>query len=270
MKTSWECLTTSSKAEPSLTAFDPAVSPAAIGAHRGATAAAAENSLAAFEAAIHLGAEFIEFDVRRTGDRTLIVLHDATIGGEPVAALTREAIFQKSGARPPLLAEVLELAAGRIGLDVELKEDGYVAEVVDELRCGSEPERVVYTSFLDAVIEQVRSHEPAAKTGLILGRSSPTTLLKTRLSEIFPVQRLRRCGATFAVLHFQLAKLGALRRTHAAGIPTLVWTVNGSSRLRRFLSNPLVYGVITDQPEQALAIRGGLRQSAAPANTPER
>lgn len=243
---------------------------AVIGAHRGATAAAAENSLAAFQAAIQLGAEFIEFDVRRTGDQTLIVLHDATIGGEPVAALTHEAIYRKSGLRPPLLTEVLELAGGRVGLDVELKEDGYVAEVVDEVRRGSEPERVVYTSFLDAVIRQVRSHEPAAQTGLILGRSSPTPYLRTRLSEIFPVERLRRCGATFAVLHFQLAKLGALRRTYAAGIPTLVWTVNGSSRLHRFLSNPLVYGVITDQPEQALAIRDGLRPSAAPGTPADR
>jgi glycerophosphoryl diester phosphodiesterase len=264
-------LTTSSKAEPSLTAFDPAaLSMAVIGAHRGATATAAENSLAAFEAAIQLGAEFIEFDVRRTGDQSLIVLHDATIGGEPVAALTRAAIYQKSGIRPPLLAEVLELTAGRIGLDVELKEDGYVAELVDEVRCGAEPERVVYTSFLDRVVRQVRSHQPAAKTGLILGRSSPAPYLRTRRSEIYPVPRLRRCGATFAVLHFRLGKLGAIRRTHAAGIPTLVWTVNGSSRLRHFLSNPLVYGVITDQPGQALAIRDGLRQSAAPVTVSKR
>ncbi|MFZ0168096.1 MAG: glycerophosphodiester phosphodiesterase [Candidatus Dormiibacterota bacterium] len=243
---------------------------AVIGAHRGATTTAAENSLAAFEAAIQVGVEFIEFDVRRASDQTLIVLHDATIGGEPVAALTREAIYQKSGVRPPRLAEVLELAGGRIGLDVELKEDGYVAEVVEQVRRGSEPERVVYTSFLDTVIRQVGSHDPTAKTGLILGRSSPAPYLRTRLSEIFPVQRLRRCEATFAVLHYQLAKLGALRRTHAAGIPTLVWTVNGSRPLRRFLSNPLVYGVITDQPEQALTIRDGLRQSAAPGATPPR
>jgi len=243
---------------------------AAIGAHRGATATAAENSLAAFEAAIRLGVEFIEFDVRRTSDQTLIVLHDATIGGEPVAALTSEAIFQKSGVRPPRLAEVLELAGGRIGLDVELKEGGYVAEVVDAVRRGSEPERIVYTSFLDTVIRQVGSHEPAAKTGLILGRSSPAPYLRTRLSEIFPAQRLRRCGATFAVLHYQLAKLGALRRAHAAGVPTLVWTVNGASPLRRFLSNPLVYGVITDQPQQALVIRDSLGQSAVPATLPER
>lgn len=232
-----------------------------MGAHRGATVTAVENSLPAFEAAIKLGAEFIEFDVRRTSDRTLIVLHDATIGGAPVASLTRDAIYQRSGARPPLLFEVLELAAGRIGLDVELKEAGYVAEVLAEVGRRSEPERVVYTSFLDDVVQQVRRREPAAKTGLILGRSSPLLHLGTRLSELFPVPRLRLCGATFAIVHFRLAQLGAMRRARGAGIPSLVWAVNGASHLHHFLSDPLVYGLITDQPEQALAIRDALRKS---------
>ncbi|MFZ0995767.1 MAG: glycerophosphodiester phosphodiesterase [Candidatus Dormiibacterota bacterium] len=233
-----------------------------MGAHRGATASAAENSLPAFEAAIELGADFIEFDVRRTSDRALIVLHDATVGGAPVASLSRNAIYQKTGEKPPLLVEVLELAAGRIGLDVELKEDGYVAEVLAELGLRSEPERVVYTSFLDATVEQVRRLEPAAKTGLILGLSSPLPYLKTRLSELFPVPRLRHCGATFAVVHFRLAQLGVLRRAHAAGLPSLVWTVNGAAHLRHFLSDPLVYGVITDQPEPALAMREALHAAA--------
>lgn len=231
-----------------------------MGAHRGATSSAAENSLPAFEAAIELGAEFIEFDVRRTSDHILIVLHDASIGGAPVASLTRDTIYRKSGEKPPLLAEVLELAAGRIGLDVELKEDGYVADVLAEVGLRSEPERVVYTSFLDAVVEQIRRREPASKTGLILGQSSPLPYLRTRLTELFPVPRLRRCGATFAVVHFRLAQLGGLRRTHAAGFPSLVWTVNGATHLRRFLSDPLVYGVITDQPGRALAMRDALQR----------
>jgi glycerophosphoryl diester phosphodiesterase len=214
--------------------------------------------LPAFEAAIELGAEFIEFDVRRTSDRSLIVLHDATIGGASVASLTRDAIHQKSGQKPPLLVEVLELTAGRIGLDVELKEDGYVAEVLAEVGPRSEPERLVYTSFLDAVVEQIRRRERSTKTGLILGQSSPLPYLRTRLSELFPVPRLRQCGATFAVVHVRLAQLGALRRAHAAGFASLVWTVNGAAHLRHFLSDPRVSGVITDQPEQALAMRGGL------------
>lgn len=259
--TPWVPLTTSPQAEGAQNAHDAAVaSSPLIGAHRGATGGAIDNSLSAFEAAIGLGAEFIEFDVRRTSERTLIVLHDASIGGTPVASLTRDAIYQKSGLKPPLLVEVLELAAGRIGLDVELKEDGYVAEVLAEVGPRSEQERLVYTSFLDGVVEQIRRREPAAQTGLILGQSSPSPYLHTRLSELFPVARLRHCGATFAVVHFRLAQLGALRRARAAGFPSLVWTVNGAAHLRRFLSDPLVYGVITDEPERALAMRSALRR----------
>ena len=50
-----------------------------IGAHRGAMAYAPENTLAAFEAAIAQGAYRIEFDIRRTRDGELVVIHDATV-----------------------------------------------------------------------------------------------------------------------------------------------------------------------------------------------
>src|SRR4029077_18019646 len=67
--------------------------PPSVIAHRGAWGAdVPENSLAAFEQAIDLGADMIEFDVRRTRDRELIVFHDAEVAGAPVASLTRPEI----------------------------------------------------------------------------------------------------------------------------------------------------------------------------------
>ena len=86
-----------------------------------------ENTIAAFTNAIDVGADMIEFDVRRTRDGELIAFHDAVVGGgAPVSGLTRDEIEAAAGVRPPLLAEVLRACAGRIRLDVELKEDGYV------------------------------------------------------------------------------------------------------------------------------------------------
>src|SRR5437763_14930434 len=88
-------------------------------AHRGVWGAGVpENALAAFEQAIDLGADGIEFDVRRTRDRELIIFHDAEIAGTPVANLTRAEIESLGGMLPPLLEEALELARGRIALDV--------------------------------------------------------------------------------------------------------------------------------------------------------
>ena len=91
-----------------------------VAAHRGVAAGAAQNTIAAFTNAIEVGADMIEFDVRRTRDGELIAFHDAVAGGVPVSGLTRDEIEAAAGVRPPLLAEVLRVCAGRIRLDVEL------------------------------------------------------------------------------------------------------------------------------------------------------
>src|SRR6266568_827837 len=103
---------------------------AMVAAHRGVASGAAENTIEAFTNAIDVGADMIEFDVRRTRDGELIAFHDAFVGGTPVNGLTRDDIEVAAGVRPPLLAEVLRVCAGRIRLDVELKEDGYVRDVM--------------------------------------------------------------------------------------------------------------------------------------------
>ena len=131
--------------------------PPSVIAHRGVWGAGVpENSLAAFEQAIDLGADMIEFDVRRTRDGELILFHDREIAGLAVASLSRSEITDRAGLLPPLLDEALELARGRIALDVELKEDGYVDEVAvrlsafaallcvrERVACGCEPCAIV-------------------------------------------------------------------------------------------------------------------------------
>ncbi|MGZ6693817.1 MAG: glycerophosphodiester phosphodiesterase family protein [Solirubrobacteraceae bacterium] len=87
-------------------------------AHRGAwgpaaPSAPAENTLEAFEAAIALGADMIELDVRRTRDGQLVVFHDARVKTVPTGLLRYEALRSKgTTSRPPRLAEVLALTKG--------------------------------------------------------------------------------------------------------------------------------------------------------------
>src|SRR5262245_39871472 len=109
-----------------------------VAAHRGVTTGAAENTIEAFTNAIGAGADMVEFDVRRTRDGALIAFHDADVNGAPVGTLTRDEIAAATGVRPPLLTEVLAACAGRIRLDVELKEDGYVPDVMAALRSGAD------------------------------------------------------------------------------------------------------------------------------------
>ena len=138
---------------------------AMVAAHRGVATGAAENTIEAFTNAIAVGADMIEFDVRMTRDGELIAFHDARVNGVGVRSLTRDEIESATGVRPPLLAEVLRACAGRIKLDVELKEDGYVPAVMAALKAALDPGEFVVTSFLPTAVDQAKRRFPRSKPG---------------------------------------------------------------------------------------------------------
>jgi glycerophosphoryl diester phosphodiesterase len=230
---------------------------AMVAAHRGVAAGAAENTIAAFTNAIEIGADMIEFDVRRTRDGELIAFHDAHVGGVPLASLTRDDIETAAGVRPPLLTEVLQVCAGRIRLDVELKEGGYVPRVMDLLRTGSDPEQLVVTSFLPAVVAQAKEAFPEVKTGLLIGEGGPLTDVAARFRELYPVSLARQVRADYLAPHYRLAALGVLRRAAAAGLPCLLWTVNSPALIAKYAADPRIAVIITDVAAEALAIVSG-------------
>ncbi len=232
-------------------------------AHRGASSEAIENSLEAFSRAIEIGADKIEFDVRRTRDDQLIAFHDPTLGGVQIGRMERAEIAGRAGHAPALLSEILELCEGRVGLDVELKEDGYVPRVIADVGRRFSRERVVITSFLDRVVAQVKELDPDLRAGLLIGLRNPVPRLRTRLSELLPASRARACGADVVAMHVRLAQFGALGRVAAAGLDAYVWTVNEPDALSRYLGDARVQAVITDDPALALELRDQLQPSRA-------
>jgi glycerophosphoryl diester phosphodiesterase len=225
-----------------------------VAAHRGVAAGAAENTIDAFTSAISAGADMVEFDVRRTRDGEIIAFHDVGVNGVPVGELTRDDIAAATGVRPPLLAEVLRACAGRIQLDVELKEDGYVPDVMAVLRTGADAAQMVVTSFLPAVIAQAKDAFPEVKTGLLVGTDAPPWRVRQHYRQLFPVGLARKVRANYLAPHFRLARFGVLRRAAAAGLPCLLWTVNEDADIRRFAADPRVAAIITDEAAKALAI----------------
>jgi glycerophosphoryl diester phosphodiesterase len=225
-------------------------------AHRGASHGEVDNSIEAFTKAIDVGADMIEFDVRRTRDDQLICFHDADIRGRAIATLTRDDIADTTGHVPPLLDDILDLANGHVGLDIELKEGGYVERVMTSVAQHFKTDRLIVTSFLDEVVLEVKHLRPDVRTGLLVGRDKPKPFLRTRLSEVFPVRRARACGADAVAMHFKLADLGALGRAHDAGLDVFVWTVNEDEQIRKYSRDERVAALITDVPERALDLRG--------------
>jgi glycerophosphoryl diester phosphodiesterase len=214
-------------------------------AHRGAWGVGVpENTLAAFERAIDLRADMIEFDVRRTRDREPIVFHDAELAGAPVASLTRSEIEELAGVMPPLLEEALELARGRIALDVELKEDGYVDELADLLSGFAESGGdLIVTSFVDRVLARLTELTPHLSRGLVLSRSSARAR-----------ERANACGATIVLPKMELVDEASLAEISDAGLTVIVWDFMAAEHAA-LLSDTRVSGVITDDVPGALAAR---------------
>jgi glycerophosphoryl diester phosphodiesterase len=226
-------------------------------AHRGAWGRAApnapaENTLEAFEAAIALGADMIELDVRRTRDGHLIVFHDARVKAGPIGSLHYEALTAKGAkSRPPLLQEVLALTKDRIALNLEIKEAGYIEETIALLRPFG-LDRCLVSSFLDDVVWEAKRLAPELRTGLLVGTGFRRAL----------AQRVGAAKADCLVLHRRLATLQGLAQAAAAGVPCVIWTVNGPRAMDRYLSHAAVEGLVTDRPGLALARRARLRSPA--------
>ncbi|MHA1566430.1 MAG: glycerophosphodiester phosphodiesterase family protein [Alphaproteobacteria bacterium] len=149
--------------------------PVAMVCHRGANRLAPENTLASARAAFDLGAAYVEIDVRQSSDGELVVFHDATVdrttdGRGPVVEKAMADIEKLdagswfdvafAGERVPKLAEVLDLAKGRGGLYIEIK-DADVADVVEMTQRYGMLAESFFWSGDSAVLEQLHGHGPA-------------------------------------------------------------------------------------------------------------
>ncbi|MGZ3539082.1 MAG: glycerophosphodiester phosphodiesterase [Thermodesulfobacteriota bacterium] len=230
-------------------------------AHRGAPGYAKENTIESFEKAVALGADMIEFDVRRTKDNVFIVYHDGLIQGKPVNDLVYEEINQMAknhGFDIPTVGEVLKWSRGRIKLDVELKEEGYEKEIVELLSGYFKKDQFVITSFNESSLKIIKDSYPGIQVGLLLGKSKAPPW--TRISEFFPMKRCKKAQADFLVVHFKLLRFGFLERTRRSGKPVFVWTVNDEEMIWKLLNNRSVYAIITDKPDLAVSLRKKLVQ----------
>jgi glycerophosphoryl diester phosphodiesterase len=225
-------------------------------AHKGVADHALENTLGSFSAAIDAGADMIEFDVRKIRTGEMIAFHDSHLNGVALSQLDRRQITDATGTEPALFADILQLCIGRIMLDIELKEDGYVGEVIAGIKAASAEDQVIVTSFLPGTIAQIKDFVPSIKTGLLVGGGSPETYLRGRMRDLYPVELAQSISADYIAPHYTLAKLGVLKRASAAGFPCLVWTVNTENEIRRLAADPRVAGIITDKTALARSIVG--------------
>ena len=239
-------------------------------AHRGASASAPENTLAAVRKAIGRGSDLVELDVQRTRDGALVLMHDTTLARTtdvrrlfPRRAPWRVRDFTYSeirrldagswwspeyaGEKVPTLEEAIELVQPtRAGLLLELKAPelypGITAEVAVALRAvpgylstATATRRLVVESFDVAAMHEHKVLEPSVPVG-VLGTPS-----RRRLPELAKWADQVNPRYTFADASY-------VATVHRHGMGCLVWTVNRASSMRMALGLG-VDGVITDRPE---------------------
>ncbi len=229
-----------------------------IVAHRGASGLVPfENTLAAFEKAIEVGADCIELDVHQTLDGELIVLHDDKFNGIEVGLLTFSeisALSQAIGFKIPKLSEALSIIKGKILVDVEIKEEGYETKIIDVIHEYLSDDEFYLRSFKDRSLIMVKKYDPKITTALLLGLEFPKHVHWTRFTELFPGFRLWRCRADYVSPYWKLVRLSYIWRMKLIGKPVSVWTVNEEPLMRRFLKEG-AGSIVTNYPDLALKIR---------------
>lgn len=235
---------------------------AAVSAHRGGSEDAASATIEAYASAVTSGADYVEFDIRRTRDGAFVVFHDDRVRQVRLADLLYEELCALAGYRVPRVRDVMELIAGRAVGHLDLKEVGDEDEVIRMALDVLGPENFVATTLEDESIARIKRAYPEVPAALSLGRSlqelSWMTRMPTRISELYPLERLRACGADWVAVHRRLARANVLRICARLGIPAMVWTVNTDSEICRFLADERVTVLITDHPRRALRLREAL------------
>ncbi|MBT8050516.1 MAG: glycerophosphoryl diester phosphodiesterase membrane domain-containing protein [Gammaproteobacteria bacterium] len=232
-------------------------------AHRGASAAAPENTLAAISGAIESGAQWVEIDVQEAADGDIVVIHDSDlkkVGGVPMVvadSAVRELKWVDVGSwfdlsfnqeRIPTLREVLDLCKDRIGVNIELKYYGSetrleqsVAEIVD---AAGMTDQVMAMSLSLPGARKMKSLRPDWKVGLLSSVS---------------LGDLGKLDVDFLALNARVATRPLVRRLHAQGKQVFAWTVNDAVGISAMAGRG-VDAIITDEPALAVNLLEHRRQ----------
>jgi glycerophosphoryl diester phosphodiesterase len=241
-------------------------------AHRGGAALAPENTMAAFEIGLGLGADGLELDVRASRDGVVVVHHDRTLDrttnqrGEVASVDVRDLARIDAGCRfaaghpfrgreigIPTLAEVLgRFRDHRVIVEMKLNSAAFAAAVVDVIRSVRAVDRVCVGCFGRRALRAVRRLEPALATSAAR-EEVRWALYRSWLR--WPVSRpgyagyqVPECAEATRIVTPQF-----VRHAHGAGLGVQVWTVDTEADARRLLDWG-VDGLITDRPDRRVPL----------------
>lgn len=239
--------------------------------HRGASAVAPENTIAAFREAIDVGTDGIEFDVRLTKDRIPVIIHDSTLQRTAglrsrVADLTwselknvdagswfRHGNFTNEPL--PSLEQLFTLFKNNdLGLYLEMKCDSPSEHLPLAQACSdlinqfAFKERVFVECFDLRALEVLKAVDDETKTA---------ALFQPSLSQRFSIERIIEQAiaieASAVALHHRLARTSLIEKAKSAGLHVAVWTVDDPAWVERARAME-IDALITNDPAKMLAV----------------
>ncbi len=230
-----------------------------IFAHRGSSAHAPENTLAAFELAVRQGADAIELDAKLTADGEVVVIHDPnTLRTTGVPGLVRKMTLAQlqeldagsffdiafKGEKIPTLTQVFEAVGKKTYINVELTNYASpmdelpfkVAGLVKKFRLE---ERVIFSSFMPVALWRIHQLLPGCPIGLLCAPGRSGFLSRSWLGNIVPHQSLN--PAIVDTSH------RLVRQIHKQNRKIFVYTVLKESEMRQLFAWD-VDGIFADDP----------------------
>jgi glycerophosphoryl diester phosphodiesterase len=222
-----------------------------ITGHRGTKVRAPENTLSAVRDAIAEGADFAEIDVQTTADGVVVLLHDNDL--MRVASLNRRLrdinyselkdidvgswfAPEFSSERIPTLQEIIDLARGRIKLNIELKytwpDPTLTQKVINIIRQNDFSSDCVVSSLDFSAVTEIKRSFPELTTGFIVFKAAGD---------------LSRMEADFLSISAARATARLVRQLHRNGRSVHVWTVNDFNNVISMVERG-VDNIITDHP----------------------
>lgn len=241
------------------------ISGTAIIAHRGASAHAPENTLAAFKLALEQGADGVELDAKLTSDGQIVVIHDQTVdrttGAHGVVrtmtlaqlkALDAGSFFAPAFAGEPIptLEEVFLAVGAQTLINVEITNYTSVWDALPDricdlvMRLGLQ-EHIIFSSFHPLNLMRVKRRLPDVPVAILTEPGAAGRLLRGGLG--------RLVAPEFVHPHYSDVDEETLARDHRRGRRVNAWTVDQPEDIRRLLRIG-IDGIITDDPRLARQI----------------
>jgi glycerophosphoryl diester phosphodiesterase len=231
-------------------------------AHRGAAGYAPENTIAGFDLAVDMKADYIEIDVQRSKDGELVVIHDTTVdrttdGTGKVGDLTLQQLQQLdagswkeesfAGETIPAFEEILDRYHGKVGILIELKApelypgiEEQVAEALKERNLDQpQNEKIIIQSFNFQSMKKTDQLLPKVPVGVLTSNRTHTTAEALKEFSTY---------AEWFNPSYGIVTEEVVDQVHAQGMQIGSWTVR-SQEAADFLFDMNVDAIITDYPD---------------------